>query len=460
MKNRVHPSGLLVLALLLAGCAKGTGGQAAPQEAGQYNPSAKYSGTITVMGIAGVDEVATTRLDLAKTALGGADVKRIEGDLDVQQFLSSVATGSPPDLVYANRDQLGTFASRGALIPLGACVQGEQIDTGMFDDSALQQVTLGDEVWGIPEFNQVQITMANADLLTKAGLAITDVNGSSWEKITTAAQKLHQAPGGKLKVIGYDSKLPEFLPLWAKSNGADLLSQDGRTARLNDPKVVEALAFAVGVYTEQGGFAKVKALRDSADFFGKGNQFAKNQLGAMPMEQWYVNVLNNESPKAAMAFDAFRDRQGKPLAYSSGSAWAIPKGAKNPGAACRFAKHMTLVDTWKAAAQSRLDLRTKDNKPFTGILTGNEQADEVIQSMLTTGGQPWDSGVKAVYEANDNNFSLPANPAGEEFKKAWQDGVNRVLNGQMQPQESMDRAQQEAQAALDKAWAGWAKRTN
>ncbi|NUT41200.1 MAG: extracellular solute-binding protein [Thermoactinospora sp.] len=457
MKTRIC---LAVLALALTSCAKGTGGQVAPQEAGKYNPSARYTGTITVMGIAGVDEVATTRLGLAEAALGGADVKRTEGDLDVQQFLSSVASGSPPDLVYANRDQIGTFASRGAIIPLGACIEGEQIDTGMYDDAALAQVTLGEEVWGIPEFNQVQITMANAGLLDKAGLTIADVNGSDWEKITAAARKLHQNAGGKLKVIGFDSKLPEFLPLWAKANGADLLSEDGRTARLNDPKVVEALAFAAGVYEAQGGFAEVKALRDAADFFGKGNQFAKNELGAMPMEQWYVNVLNNESPRAAMVFDAFRDKEGNPLAYSSGSAWAVPKGAKNPEAACRFAKHMTLVDTWKAAAQARVDLRTKENKPFTGILTGNEQADETIESMLTPGGQPWDTGVKAVYEANDNNFGLPANPAGEEFKKAWQDAANRVLNGQMPPKESLDRAQQEAQAALDKAWAGWTKRTD
>ncbi|MCK2217183.1 hypothetical protein MF672_025845 [Actinomadura sp. ATCC 31491] len=450
------------LALALTSCAKGTGGGAAApsQSPGQFDPGAKYQGAISVMGFGATDEIGTTRVDKAKAALGGADVKLIEGDLDIQQFLSAVAAGDPPDIIYANRDQIGTFASRGAIIPLTACVQGEQIDTSMYNKNALAQVTFGDEVWGIPEFNQVQITMANAALLKKAGLTIEDVNGSNWDKVTAATKKLFSAPGGKLKVIGYDSKLPEFLPLWAKANGADLLSADGRTAQLNSPQVVKALEFAVGIYDAQGGFAKVKALRDSADFFGKGNQFATDALGAMPMEQWYVNVLNDVSPKAPLAFDTFRTPQGEPLAYSSGSAWAIPKGAKNPGAACRFAKTMTLVDTWKAAAQARLDKRNADKKPFTGILTGNVKADEEIKAMLTSGGEPWDSGVKAFYEANDHTFSLPANPADNEFKKAWQDGVNRVLNGQDKPQSSMDKAQQEAQAALDKAWAGWTKRTN
>ena len=58
-----------------------------------------------------------------------------------------------------------------------------------------------------------------------------------------------------------------------------------------------------------------------------------------------------------------------------------------------------------------------------------------------------------MYEANDHTFSLPANPADAEFKTAWQDAVNRVLNGQQEPQQALDQAQEEAQKALDEAWA-------
>jgi multiple sugar transport system substrate-binding protein len=448
------------LALTLTACAKGTGGASGTSPAGHFNPSAAYKGTIAVMGFGGEGEIGSTRVELAERALGGARVEVVKGDLDLQQFLSSVAAGNPPDLIYANRDQIGTFASRGAIVPLTSCVEGEKIDTSTYDKNALAQVTFGNEVWAIPEFNQVQITMANAGLLRQAGLTVEDVNGSDWDRITAAAQKLHKTSGGKLHTIGFDSKLPEFLPLWAKANGAELLSADGRTAQLNSPQVVQALEFAVGIYDAQGGFAKVKSLRDSADFFGKGNQFAENELGAMPMEQWYVNILNDVSPKAPLVFDAFRTPQGQPLAYASGSSWAIPKGAKNPAPACRFAKTMTLVESWKAAARARLDKRKTEGKPFTGVLTGNVRADAEIEKMLTTGGQPWDSGVKAFYEANKHTFSLPANPADAEFKTAWQDAVNRVLNGQEEPKAALDRAQRDAQTALDRAWTGWTKRTN
>lgn len=445
---------LLLSGALVAGCAQGTGGEAATNAS--FDPEAQLSGKLTVMGFGAGDEIATVRLDEAKAALGDVDVKLIEGDLDIQQFLSSVATGEPPEIIYADRNQIGTFASRGAIMPLTDCIEGEGIDTGVFRESALEQVTFDDEVYGIPEFNVVQIIQANADLLDQAGLAVEDVNGSDWEAVEAANNELMRRNGGKLEVIGFDSKLPEFLPLWAKANGADLISEDGRTAQLDDPAVVEALEFAVGIYDAQGGFSDVKAFRDSADFFGEGNQFASGTLGAMPMEQWYVNVLNEVSPDAPMAFDTVMSREGEPLAFASGSAWAIPKGSKNPEAACRYARVMTETQSWVKAAEERVRLRQEEGGMFTGVLTGNTEADEQIREMvMPSGEETWDSAVEAVYAANDSTFSLPANPAGEEFEAAWQDAVNRVLNGQQQPAEAMKQAQEEAQQALDEAWAEW-----
>ncbi len=447
---------LLAGGALISGCAQGTAAQDSTSDT-SYDPDAHLSGKLTVMGFGASDEIATTRLEEAKSALGSdVKVKLIEGDLDIQQFLSAVATGEPPEVIYADRGQIGSFASRGAIIPLDDCIDGEEIDTDAYLDTALDQVTFDDHVYGIPEFNVVQIIQANQQLLNKAGLTIEDVNGSDWDAVTAANKKLSQSNGGKLSVIGFDSKLPEFLPLWAKANGTDLISEDGRTARLDDPAVVDALTWAVGIYDDQGGFSKVKAFRDSADFFGEGNQFASGTLGAMPFEQWYVNILNDVSPDAPMAFDTVRDTSGDPIAFSSGSAWAIPKGSADPEAACRFAKAMTATDSWIKAAQARIKLRAKDGGLFTGLLTGNAEADQQIHDLIEpSGDEKWDSAVEAIYEANDHTFSMPANPAGEEFEAAWQDAVNRVLNGQQDPQSALEQAQKNAQQALDDAWAEW-----
>lgn len=457
----VRTSALTAAACLtLAACAQGTASDGGGGgDAAEFDPEAELSGEMSIMGFGLSDEIAEVRYAAAQDALGdGVQLSLVEGDLDIQQFLSAVAAGDPPALVYANRDQIGTFASRGAIVPLDACIEGEGIDTSVFREPALDQVTFGGSVYGIPEFNQVQITMANASLLDAAGLTVEDVNGSDWAAVTAATTALTQGTGGSLSVIGFDSKLPEFLPLWARSNGVDLLSEDGRTAQLDDPSVIEALEFAVGVYDAQGGFGAVKAYRDSADFFGEGNQFATNVLGAMPMENWYVNVLNEVSADAPLAFDTFRSTDGEPLAFAGGSAWAIPAGTEDTqAAACRFMRTMTATDTWMAAAEERAGMRAEEGRLFTGLLTGNAEADDRIRAELMTeeAPEPWASAIESIYAANDAAFTYPANPADAEFKTAWQDGVNRVLNGQASAADSMAQAQEEAQAALDEAWAEW-----
>ncbi|HZW41060.1 MAG TPA: extracellular solute-binding protein, partial [Agromyces sp.] len=146
-------AGAAVVALALGGCAVGTGG--ASDDDADYDADAELSGKLSVMGFSGVDEVATSRMDYAEAELGDVDVKLIEGDLDIQQFLSAVASGKPPELVYADRDQIGSLAARGAVIPLDRCIDGEGIDMDQFREAAVGQVTLDGKVYGIPEFNQV-----------------------------------------------------------------------------------------------------------------------------------------------------------------------------------------------------------------------------------------------------------------------------------------------------------------
>lgn len=445
---------------VLSGCASGIHPSS---DAGvDYSRGAHLAGTLDVSGFGLGDDVATVRYAAAEKALGpDVHIRLAEGALDTQAFLSAVAAGDPPDLVYASRDAVGSLATQGALMPLDRCIRGSGTDTSTFRRSAMQQVSARGHVYGVPEFNQLQLTMASTPLLAEAGLTIDDVNGSDWDAMRRANEAMTVTSGSRLDVIGVDGKMPDTVQLWALANGATLISADGRHARLDDPRVIEAVRFASSLTGPAGGFSKVKAVRDSADLFGAGNQFAKQQLGAEPMDNWYVNVLEDVSPKAQITFDAFRDRQGRPIAFAGGSAWAIPVGAKDTAAACRFATTMTSVDTWLAAARHRKAASDRAGTQFSGLLTANTVADDRIEAMALADadehrGAPnadqWLSAVKAIYLADDHAVSGPPNPAGSEFQAAWQDAVNAVLNGQETPEAALTTAQHTAQAALDAAW--------
>jgi multiple sugar transport system substrate-binding protein len=336
-------------------------------------------------------------------------------------------------------------------MPLSSCIKSQNIDMSQYRQSAVQEVTYGGQVYGIPEFENARTVMVNDYVAKKAGVKISDISTTDWAKLSQVAKKMAVVSNGTVKRIGFDPKLPEFLPLWAKANGQDLLSKDGKTAYLNAPKTVAALQFAMSLINEQGGWNAFSAFRNKFDFFGADNQYAKNQLGAFPIEDWYYNVIAQSSPQVQLTAVPFTNRKGGELNYEGGSTWVIPKAAKNPTAACTWAKTITSVTAWMAAAKERAAKVAKANQPFTGLFTANATADQDIYTKVFKPVKKWTqwaNAYKTILGMQRYSFGIPASAAGEEIKTAWTNAVNRVLQGQQTPKQALDQAQKEATAAI------------
>jgi multiple sugar transport system substrate-binding protein len=447
---------LAALAFLAAGCGGGggtSGGGSSTGAAGTVQRSA--SDTLSIIGFGSGDEVAQARIALGKKAIAPAHLKNPTGAFNDQQFLTAVASGTVPDLIYLDRFKVGNYAARGALMPMTDCVKNQDVDMSQYRQAAVDEVTWDGTLYAIPEFSTNRVLIVDDSAAKASGVDPSDISTTDWPKLKQVTKKLTRMSGGKLTRIGFDPKIPEFFPLWARANGARIISDDGRHANLDDPKVVEALAYAVSLIDEQGGWTRFKSFRDTWDFFGSGNQVAKDQVGAWPMEDWYFNVLAQNSPSVKISTAPFTDRQGNVLDYTTGSAWAIPKGAKHPELACLWAKTVTSVPAWMAAARARLATVKKNQTAFTGLHTGNEVADhKIMDTLYHPDDSQWSKALGTVSDAEDHSFSLPASPAGAAFQKAWNDAINRVLAGQQSPKQALDQAQKEAQSALDAASAG------
>lgn len=425
------------LALCAACGGVGSGGESGSDDGG---------GRIDTMGFSLQDVIATTRMDIVKETYPDLKVQVAEGGFDEQQFLSAVASGEPPSLVYVDRTELGSYAARGALVPVDDCIEQEDIDMDLYRDAAVQQVTYDGHVYGIPEFNNVRIVLAD----DSAG-DLPDL--SDWSAIRQFSKQESRSKGGAPSRIGFDPKIPEFFPLWVAANGGQLVADDGRSVSLNSPEAVEALEYTVSLVETTAPWAKFKAFRDTWDFFGGKNQFVRDQVGAFPMEDWYIDVLAEVSPDVDVKTAAFRSRDGEPITYSTGLAWALPKGGANQEAACKFMKTMTATDTWVAAAKASKADREKSGGAYTGTFTANVEADEQIMDEVyePTGHEDLDAATQLILDVQDAAISDPMSPAGAEIKKAWEDAVLRALEGEQSAQEALDQAQQEAERALENA---------
>ncbi len=442
---------------MLAGCA-GVGGGASGGDGGGGGASGAGalggtpSGTLRIMGFGGEDEVGQSRVKAFKDAYPGVTVSNNKGNFDAQQFLTALASGNPPDLVYMDRNLIGTYAQQGAVVPLEDCISSRSVDTSQYREAAMRSVTMGGKVYGIPEFYVVTTTLVDGTSLASAGMSSSDLATTDWTALKAASDKLYQASGGKIERIGFDPKLPEYFPLWATANGAQIIKEDG-SPNLNDPKAVEALEFAISLVDDQGGWTSFKSFRDAFDIFGEKNPLSAGAVVAFPMENWYVNVLRDYIGSGLKLESVpFTDRQGKPVSMVGGSAWAIPKGSKNATAACAWAQTLTDKATWMKAAEARVAKVKEDKSFFTGLFTANKPADDAIREQyLTDAPDPgFKQAIDNYYATLDVATALNPSAAGSQIDAAWKSGVARALDG-TPVQDALDQAQKEAEAAFTKA---------
>ncbi|MBA2528816.1 MAG: extracellular solute-binding protein [Euzebyales bacterium] len=469
--RRMLIPGLMAIAVLLAACqgeappaAPGGGAteagatEAGATEAGATEATeaaAELSGSLFAFGFGYKtgDEIAKIRVDRFRKQFPDVKVTFSESGFEAQQFLSALASGEPPDLVNVPRNTIGTFIARGVLEPLDDCIAKEGIDMGAFYESAVAQVTVDGSPYALPEFFNSRIWIMNNPAFKEAGLDPEELDLSDWDAIAAANEKLTKKSGDRLNRIGIDPKLPEFLPLWAWANDSPMISEDGLQSQLEAPGVAEALQFSNGLHEPAGGRTTFLDFRDTWDFFGSKNQFVTDQLAAMPMEQWYLDVLAEASPDVDITVRPFQTRDGEPITWSDGNAWAIPAEARNPEAACAFIRVMTEKDSWLEAAEGKAKQRKKDGAPFIGVYTGNAEADDMIfKEVVDLSKSPeLERAVQTVLEVQKHAFALPPSPAAAQFESAWISAVDDVMTGKGDPAEALQGADQKAQDEIEGA---------
>jgi multiple sugar transport system substrate-binding protein len=452
MSNRWKRTALLVAGAALGVVLAAGGASAQPSEA--TGVSATQSHALQIYGLGGRDDVAQGRLDIANKVIRdlGHSVNNPVSGFNDQAFLARLAARDIPDLVHMGRDSIGTYAARNALVPLGNCFNRENIDRNSYRKAALAQVTYKGQIYGAPEFTNQITLIVNNNVARDAGVNVADVQTRDLAKLKAANKKMLKIEGGRVTRIGFDPKLPEFFPLWVKRYGANLISKDGLKAQLNSKQAVAALTYAVGLINDHGGWNRFKAFRDTFDYFGAVNPMSANQMGATPFESFWYNVLAEGRPVNITA-KFWVNQRGGPITMLSGNAWAIPRGSKNPGLACKYIKALQSVEAWRTVAKSRFDLRKRQGRAFTGLYTANTAADvkifeDIYQPM---GNKQFDDAVTLLVRAPRYGFAIPLSPASAQFRQIWIDAVNRVLERRQSPRQALDQAQREAQDAINKA---------
>ena len=428
------------------------GAQSTPAASPQ-NSDFTRDASITSWGF-GAEEtnpMAFSRIDAFNQAYPNIKLELVP-QFDEQKLLTAAASNQLPDLLWDDRSKIASWVAKDILMPLDDMLANSGIDTSQFYPAAWSDVQVDGKVYGIPQFGDVRALYVNLDALQEVGQDPAQLDTSNWDALSDLGAKLVKKNGDSIERWGFDHKIQaQWLWLWAKGNGGQMMSDDGKEITFDDPKVVEALDWGVKAYDAQGGYQQYSSV---ATTWQGDEQFARGQVAMTMYENWMLGIVARVAPKLNLAVLPIEQRGGSdPVSFTGGPAWMITKGAGDPEAAFELIKFLCKPETWMIGAKAVKDARTAEGAPFIPSLTGNSAVDQMqIDQLYESLGGPLDEAVKLWPQLLQSSFSLPTakSPVGNQIADALQnDGVLPALSGDKSPEDALKDADQAAEDAVE-----------
>lgn len=358
-----------------------------------------------------------------------------------QKLPTATAAGTPPDLGLMHSWAIQQFASIGVIQDADALFfQDSLIPKNDFNPTLMEAISSEGKVMAVPFDNHGWLNWVNTKVIKDAGLdpAAIPPNGDefiAWaQKVTVDEAGKHPNEDGfdpdRVKVWACHSAWPRFTivsTVW--QFGGEMFTDDGKTAKCNDPKTVAAVQYwedliykhrvvppGVPGTPSPGDLFKTNSIALMWDGTWNLNFFKDNPDAAAVMEPMFINSLSPDGKKA-VRFDSHM--------------MVVPEGVVDPN--LKAAKDLIVWltengETWATSGQvpARLSVQQLDTV-------------QAIPSVKAAAAQFAEFG-----RAGQSHKSI------NEIVTAYEAGFSASLAGTTPAKQAMDEAQAAVQAILDR----------
>ena len=279
-----------------------------------------------------------------------------------QQLMTSIAGGSPPSLVVADRFTVGSWAQRGEFLPLNKFIAASQrrakpggtpgIYARNFYPACWKEATYRGKVYGIPISTDCRILFYNSDLLKRAGFvnkAGHAVPPKTWKQLEQYTVALtHRDSYGNLTQLGFSPyHSMSDLYIYALLNGGRFMNRAGTRVTMDSPPVVEALRFMAHLCKLIGGVNKSNVFLTAA----VAPQLSPFLTGKVAMKidiPGGLNTILNYKPYLRFGVAPPPTPSGKnPTTWSGGFAYCIPVGTKHARTVFKLVQFLVSPEGWR-----------------------------------------------------------------------------------------------------------------
>ncbi|MGO4198641.1 sugar ABC transporter substrate-binding protein [Rhizobium sp. YAF28] len=346
----------------------------------------------------------------------------------VQKYATAIAGGQAPDALSMDLIYNPAFAAAGQLEDLTDWAKS----LPYFNSLSPSHVKLGtyqDKIYGLPLSVETSVFAWNKDLYKKAGLD-PEKAPTTWEEIEANAEKIRK--------LGDDTygfyfsgggcggcMIFTFTPLvWGA--GADILSEDSKTATLDTPQMRKAVGFYRDMVKKD--LVPASAASDNGTSF---LSFTNGKIGQQSLGAFAIGTLVTQYPDINFGVTLIPSVDGKTSSFAGGDNFVITKGTKKIDAVKEFLEYIYSVDGQKVMAK------------YGSLPTRGDIADQVLAGLDPR----MQVGLKAISVAK-TPYTLQFNDLINSANGPWATFTNAAIFGD-DVDGAFSNAQSEMQSIID-----------
>ncbi len=346
----------------------------------------------------------------------------------VQKYATAIAGGQAPDALSMDLIYTPAFAAAGQLEDLTDWAKS----LPYFNSLSPSHVKLGtyqDKIYGLPLSVETSVFAWNKDLYKKAGLD-PEKAPATWEEIEANAEKIRK--------LGDDTygfyfsgggcggcMIFTFTPLvWGA--GADILSEDSKTATLDTPQMRKAVGFYRDMVKKD--LVPASAASDNGTSF---LSFTNGKIGQQSLGAFAIGTLVTKYPDINFGVTLIPSVDGKTSSFAGGDNFVITKSTKKIDAVKEFLEYIYSMDGQKVLAK------------YGSLPTRGDIADQVLAGLDPR----MQVGLKAIAVAK-TPYTLQFNDLINSANGPWATFTNAAIFGD-DVDGAFSNAQSEMQSIID-----------
>ncbi|MCX7919265.1 MAG: extracellular solute-binding protein [bacterium] len=161
-------------------------------------------------------------------------------------FLTDMAAGTPPDVMYVTTEFLAQLVAKQGLLNLDPYVARDSIDFSGFFSQLTTTLTFDGHLYAYPIHFSTNALFYNKKLFDKAGIPYPDESWT-WDTYKQAAKILTKDTNGDGKIDQFGTLIPDFR-LLIPSFGGRIFNDDATRCIINSPEALQAVTWAMSLY--------------------------------------------------------------------------------------------------------------------------------------------------------------------------------------------------------------------